>query len=494
MDLSRFAGPKWVTFVDKKIALLGFGIENISVARFLLSHQIDFTVLDRLPPEKMSEEAREEIRSKKLEVRSGENYLSDLNLFDIIVRSPGVPYLTKEIQSAKSKGSEITSSSKLFFDFCPAKIIGVTGTKGKGTTASLIYEIIEQKFLIHSTSSGQVSNFEFLNKPQVSNDKKESKSKKVYLIGNIGIPAFDVIEKVQSDDLVVFELSSFQLQDMEKSPGIAVVVNLSDDHLDYHQTIEEYRTTKQNILKYQTADDVAVINFDYPESRKLGEFGKGKKYYFSSKEKIDNGAFVSGIGDVISTIGKEERICNQNELKLIGRHNLENIASASIVGKILQIPTEIIRQAVKEFDGLPHRLEFVRQVDGVKFYNDSFSTNPTPTIAAIKSFDAPMTLILGGSEKGADFSQLAEVIKKSEVKNVIAIGIEGPRIRQALEKSKAKINIINGGRSIEEIVQSAMKQTASGGVVLFSPACASFDMFKNYKDRGEKFINAVKAL
>jgi len=160
----------------------------------------------------------------------------------------------------------------------------------------------------------------------------------------------------------------------------------------------------------------------------------------------------------------------------------------------LQVPTDIIREAVKEFDGLPHRLEFIREVDGIKFYNDSFSTNPTPTIAAIKSFSEPITIILGGSSKGADFTELAEEIKSSTVKNVVVIGVEGPKIRVAMESSGAKVNIINGGKSIEEIITSALKNTSTGGVVLFSPACASFDMFKNYKDRGEKFKATVNNL
>lgn len=460
MDLERFK--------SKKIALLGFGIENVSVAKFLIFHKIEFTILDRASVEKLSDQAKKLIEDEKLEFKGGENYLSDLDQFNIIVRSPGVPYLTPEIQAAKKIGVEITSSTKLFFDLSSATIIGVTGTKGKGTTASIIKEIIAQSF------------------------KKNTNSAKVYLVGNIGVPSFDIIAEVESNDIVVFELSSFQLQDMEVSPHIAVIVNLADDHLDHHQTVEEYRETKQNILKYQNKNDFAIINWDYPESRKLSKFGDAKKFFFSSKEKV-NGAYVAQSGEVFLT-RSNEKVCNQSDLKIIGRHNLENVAAAAIVGDILEIPIQDIYLAVKEFDGLPHRLEFIRQIDGVKFYNDSFSTNPTPTIAAIKSFDVPITIILGGSEKGADFSLLAKVVKSSTVKNVISIGVEGPKIRQALIENRANVNILNGGKNIESIVELAMKNTVSGGVVLFSPACASFDMFKNYKDRGEKFIAAVKNL
>lgn len=313
------------------------------------------------------------------------------------------------------------------------------------------------------------------------------------MIGNIGIPSFDIIEKIQADDIVVFELSSFQLQDLEISPHIAVITNLADDHLDYHQSLEEYRATKRVILKYQKKGDFAIINKDYPEAYRLKDFGQAKKYFFSSKEKIDNGAFVDSDGKVYLTVGGHELICRQNEIKLIGRHNLENIAAASVVGKILQVPIEIIQDAVKNFAGLPCRLEFVKEIDGVKYYNDSFSTNPTPTIAAIKSFSIPITLILGGSEKGADFSDLAKEIAKSQVNNIIVIGKEGAKIKDAMISTRVKAKITNGGKTIEKIVSQA-KEITNSGVVLFSPACASFDMFKNYKDRGEKFMEAVKKL
>ncbi|MFA5158367.1 MAG: UDP-N-acetylmuramoyl-L-alanine--D-glutamate ligase [Patescibacteria group bacterium] len=449
----------------KKIALLGFGVENISLAKFLLKQKIDFVVLDKADIEDLLEEAQSIIKNQKLEVISGNDYLSHLGDFDIVVRSPGVKFLTTEIQNLRKKGREVTSSTKLFFEFCPARIIGVTGTKGKGTTASLITDIL----------------------------KKGLKSK-IYLVGNIGLPSFDIIEDVRENDLVVFELSSFQLQDMEVSPWIAVIVNLTDDHMDYHQTLAEYRATKRNILKYQKQSDFAVLNYDYPESKKLEKFVKGHKYFFSSKEQIKNGSYVDENGRVILSIDGDNPICSASEIKLLGRHNLENIAAASLVGSILKVGLDDIRKAVIEFNGLPHRLEFIRDVEGIKFYNDSFSTNPTPTIAAINAFSSPLTIILGGSEKGADFLEMAKVIKGSSVKNVLTIGLEGPKIKRALEKIDAKVNIIKGGNNINDIVEKAFKISEPGEVVLFSPACASFDMFKNYKDRGEKFKQAVKDL
>jgi UDP-N-acetylmuramoylalanine--D-glutamate ligase len=456
-------------FKGKNIALIGFGVENISIAEFLLKHNFDFTVLDRSPVKELSKEAQILIKSNNPKNICGDKYLSDLDKYNIVIRSPGIPYLAKEIQEAKKNGTEISSSTKLFFKFCPAKIIGVTGTKGKGTTASIIFEIIKKNF-------------------------DNSSNRQVYLVGNIGNPSFDIIEKVTENDLVVFELSSFQLQDLNVSPHISVVTNLAEDHLDYHKTLEEYRGTKKNVLLWQKTSDFAVINYDYPESKKLENIGESKKYFFSAKKELSEGAFVDKKGDVFLTIGGKEKICSKNEVKLIGRHNLENIAVSAIVGRILSIPTDEISFVVKNFSGLPHRLEFVREIDGVKFYNDSFSTGPTPTVAAIKSFSEPITLILGGSSKSADFLPLANEIKNSLVKNVVLIGSEEKRIFSALENNNKKINIVQGGSSIFEIVERAKDITMQNEIILFSPACASFDMFKNYKDRGEKFKMAVNKL
>ena len=487
MDLKKFKG--------KKIALLGFGVENIAVGKFFTQQMIDFQILDKAEVGQLSTEAQETIKTDNLKIITGADYLSHLVDFDIVVRTPGIPYLAPEIQKAEKMGVEITSSTKLFFELCPAKIIGVTGTKGKGTTASLIYEIVKRN--IQETGNNNQTNQKF----QISNSEKipglithKSNFENVYLAGNIGIPAFQIIEDVKPRDIVIFELSSFQSQDMKSSPNIAVIVNLDQDHLDYHKSLEEYRSAKYSILKYQNPDNFAIINWDYPELRKVAKFGKAKKYYFSSKEEVDQGAFVSEKGEVFLTIGQKEKVCSEGKIKLIGRHNLENIAAASIVGKILQIPIENISGTVKDFQGLPHRLELVREIDGIKIYNDSFSTNPIPTIAAIKSFSEPITLILGGSSKGADFSELAKTIKSSSVKNILLIGVEGPKIRKILEEENTKINILNGGRDIQEIAENAFKTTENGGVILFSPACASFDLFKNYKDRGEKFKRVVAGL
>jgi len=359
---------------------------------------------------------------------------------------------------------EITSQLKLFFDLCPSKIIGVTGTKGKGTTSSLI---------------------ELMMKKAKSSKLKAKSFGNVYLAGNIGKPAITLLDKLKPEDWVILELSSFQLQDLGKSPDIAVIVNMAVDHLDYHEDEEEYFEAKTSIVKYQSKNDTVIANKDYPNAVRLAQLSKGNKLYFSAIAEVD-----SSIRNDAVFLG-EDKICESSEINLVGRHNLENIAAAALAAHEAGTDIESIKSAAKEFKGLPHRLELVAEINGVKYYNDSFATNPEPTIAAIRSFSESVVLILGGSSKKADFSKLAEEIRKSSVKTIIIIGVEGTIIKKALETTGVAKEIVDGPDSIDDIVAVAESKAESGDIVLFSPACASFDMFKNYKDRGEKFKKAV---
>lgn len=506
----------------KKIALLGVGLENIYLAEFLLKKGVtNIELRDQKSQKELISALTQEQHQifKKLlaaDIKSqfGADYLLGLEQFDIIFRTPGLSYLTPEIQEAKKAGAIISSQIKLFFDLCPAIIIGVTGTKGKGTTSKLIEEILKKGGDYHRSNSQITTdkNLKFETNPLPADDthqalqagKFQNQNLKkvkngaikqwnnVYLLGNIGEAAISYLDQIQPNDVVILELSSFQLQDLEKSPHIAVVTNLDQDHLDYHRNLHEYQKAKESIVKYQNQTDFAVINQDYEAANKLRDLGQGEKYFFSSREKVENGAYVDFEGKVILTIKRDEIICRSDEIKLIGRHNLENIAAAAIAGYLMGVGIKSIKKAVTEFRGLPHRLEFIAQIDGVKYFNDSFSTNPIPTIAAIRSFREPIILILGGSSKGADFTSLAKQIADSSVKAVITIGIEGTKIKKAIEKLESKVTIIDGANQINEIVGQVKSIAGSGDIVLFSPACASFDMFLNYKDRGEKFVKAVK--
>lgn len=409
---------------EKKVAILGYGLEGQDAEKYFSGLGAEITVLDR---------------------KFDENYLNNLENFDVIIRSPGVYTYLPEIVEAKKEGVEITSAVKLFFEECPGKIIGVTGTKGKGTTSTLIYEILKNA------------------------------GKDVYLVGNIGKPYLELLPKLTKDSFVVMELSSFQLIDLTKSPHIAVVLNITLDHMDWHRSKEEYVNAKKNIVRYQTASDWAVINSEYDVSKSFLELTKGRVVLFN-KSKLENKY--------------------KEKLLLRGEHNLENIAAAVSVAKVLKIKEDIILKTVQSFKGLEHRLELVKNVDGITFYNDSFATGPQPTIAAIRSFTEPITLILGGSDKGLNYDELGkEIAASKQVNKIIVIGQVGPLIISGLNNAGFRGSIINLKlKSMVKIVENAFRNTPYGGVVLLSPAAASFDMFENYKDRGKQFKKAVQNL
>lgn len=464
-------------FDNKKVAVLGMGIEGLALVDFLLDKACKITILDRSSEvellEKLSGEEKTKfdqiIKNNNIDKVLGDDYMENLGPFDIIFRSPGISYYNSKIQDAKKSGTLISSQIKLFFDLCPCKIIGVTGTKGKGTTASLIYEILKK------------------NKEEQPNSQQN-----IYLAGNIGYPAITLIPKLKNDDVVILELSSFQLMDLEKSPHVAVVTNLSVDHLDYHRDVEEYRGAKESIVKYQDKKDFAILNRNSTFNSSVLELIKSSIKYFPNQNKDD--AIISNNSVILDPENRNIKICDKSGIELFGNHNLENIAAAVLASDLLRINTETIKKVVSGFKGLPHRIEFVNTISGVKFVNDSFATNPEPTMAAIASFVENKILILGGSKKGANFSSLAQKICNSNIKGVVLIGDESKSIEQALIASSYSGIIKKGLSDIDKIVGAAFEIASKGDVVILSPACASFGLFKNYKDRGEKFKDAVLKL
>jgi UDP-N-acetylmuramoylalanine--D-glutamate ligase len=454
-------------FKNRKVAVLGAGVEGLSLAKFLYKHGANVTICDQKEIINMSR-----FHLDKFKWRLGANYLENLSDFEIIFRSPGIPVLRKEIQKIKQKGVEISSQIKLFFELCPCKIIGVTGTKGKGTTATLIYEILKSSI----------------------SDKRSS----VYLAGNIGTPAIELIRKLKPQDTVVLELSSFQLQDLEKSPNIAVVLNVTQDHLDYHKDRNEYINAKIPITKFQTSKDFLVVNVDYETPRSFREHTTAQIFEFSRFGKVSRGCFVKDGLIVWKDKDREIPIVKTSDLTLRGEHNWENICAAAAASILKGAKPEKIGKIIAGFPGLEHRLEFVSEIDGVKYYNDSFSTTPETAIAALRAFKEPKILILGGSDKGSDYKELGKEIARSNVKAVILIGEMAQRIKNSIIDYRLsiidRIKIIEGCRNMHEIVKAARFASKPGDVVLLSPACASFGMFKNYKDRGEQFKLAVKNL
>ncbi|MCL5407083.1 MAG: UDP-N-acetylmuramoyl-L-alanine--D-glutamate ligase [Patescibacteria group bacterium] len=452
---------------NQKVGILGLGEENIALVKFLIQQDVQLTICDRKSRQELGQYL-EQIKDLPVQFRLGENYLEGLEDFEILFRTPGLPYLNSKIQKAKNNGVIISSEMKLFFDLCPCPIVGVTGTKGKGTTTTLISEILKNfKF--------QISNFKNIN---------------IYLGGNIGNPPIEFLEKLTKDDIVVLELSSFQLQDMEKSPHIAVVLDIKVDHLDYHQSRQEYIESKINIVKFQTKNDLTVINADYLTSFEFGAQTPTKTYWFSRRKSVDEGCFVEN-NEIILRINDEDLpICKTSEVILKGEHNLENICAAVLTSYLAGADLESIKTTVKSFKGLEHRLEFVRSFKGINFYNDSFSTTPDTTIAAINSFKSPIILLVGGSEKNSDFKELGQIIKNSTVKAIISIGQTASKIIDAIDGDHS-IEIIDTIKSMEEAVNFALEIGQKDDVVILSPASASFDRYKNYKERGETFKKII---
>lgn len=429
-------------FKNKKIAVIGEGVEGNSSVEFLTRHS-----------------AEVEIRDQK----NGENYLEGLDSFDLIVRSPGIKI--SDLRLKIKDESKITSQTKLFFDLCPTKnIIGVTGTKGKGTTSTLIYEMLKAE------------GFD------------------AYLGGNIGVPPFEFIEKLTPESWVVLELSSFQLQDLTKSPHIAVLLMITSEHLDYHKDVYEYIDAKRNILRHQESSDFAIVNRDYPASNESDIETQGKVYYVSRERTVDEGCFA--MNEVLLNIkGNSIPVIDTKEILLKGDHNHENVCAAVMAAYLAGVKVGTMNKVIKSFKGLEHRLELAGEINEVEYFNDSFSTTPETAIAAIKSFKNPEILILGGSSKNSNFEELGQVIGEAEnIKAIIGIGEEWARIKEQIKNVRPETLIIEGADSMEKIVLAASKLVLPGDVVLLSPACASFGMFKNYKDRGNQFKEEVMNL
>lgn len=451
-----------VNFENKNVAVLGWGINGLDAVNYLLDQNAKVTILDAKPKEELDLDG---IDLKKVSLKLESDYLQNLEEFDYIFRTPGVYRFIPQLLSAEKKGVKVTSSIKLFFDLCPAKIIGVTGTKGKGTTSTLIYEILRYA------------------------------GKNVYLAGNIGYPVLKLLPVLNERSWVVLELSSFQLMDMNKSPHISVVLNITSDHMDWHKNRDEYIDAKKEIVKHQIEGDYCVLNYDYKDSKSFSKFAKSKVYYFSRYGKV-SGSYVENKNIYLNVDDKNNIICSTGDLTLRGEHNWENICAAVCASSLAGADNDSISKTVIGFKGLVHRLEFVRKVNGINYYNDSFSTNPQTTIAAVKSFDEPLTLILGGSDKGLEYNEMAsELANSKNIKSIILIGDISDKIFSSFQNARVSCEIIKMGKpEMKNIIDKANSVTKKGGVVLLSPSTASFDMFKSYKDRGDQFKRVVNDL
>jgi len=459
------------TFKGKKIFIVGLSVEGMDSVRFFLQEEAIVTVSDRRTKEELGSSYSDR-EALPILWNLGESYLKDILSHDLIVRTPGISPHEPAFIEALNHGIPVTSQSQLFMELCKAPIIGVTGTKGKGTTSTLIKEIIEKS------------------------------GKSVYIGGNVGDPILSIVRTIKKNSWVVLELSSFQLEDMTISPHIAVVLRISQDHLanfdklasNYHIDRTAYVNAKKPIVLFQKENDFTIVTANDPTSTSFGKLTKGSVCTFDRySAKAD--CYVENHTVFLKNNKKQiERICSSKDIQIRGDHNLENIAAATLACLAAKVPLEIIQEGVRSFKGLEHRLEFVRIHNGVSYFNDSFSTVPDTTEAAIDAFEEPKIIIAGGSEKLSDFTHMGEKIADSNVKAMFVIGQMTDRIVESLKKAGYKGIIQKGFSNMHEVVKNITEIATAGDVVILSPACASFGMFKNYKERGKLFKYEVSLL
>ena len=390
------------------------------------------TVFDKRDSTTIDQNLLNKVHDYEMDISLGENYLTRLNGFDIIFRSPSCRPDLPEIVAEQERGAILTSEIEMLIELCPGKIIGVTGSDGKTTTTSLIYEIVK------------------------------AKGYNCFLGGNIGIPLFTKVNEMKEDDIVVLELSSFQLMNMQISPDIAVVTNVTPNHLDIHKSYEEYINSKKSIYASQKEDGIVVLNYDNDITRAMADEAKGKVIFFSSNTKLENGYIVDDEKVKLCENGIRRHILDSKDIILRGHHNLENICAAlAATASLVDLDTQI--KAIKEFKGVEHRLEFIREIDGVKWYNDSIGTSPTRTIAGLNSFDERIVLIAGGYDKHLDYEPLAKPIVDN-VSHLIILGQTAEKIQNSvlreLEAQGKELPIIRC-TSLDEAVYAAKKVAKS---------------------------------
>ena len=450
----------------KKVAFIGAGVSHKTLIEEFVGLGAHVTLCDKKNSVDDFGSYAETIRRLGIDLSLGEHYMDGFRGQDIILRTPGFEYYQKPLQDAIAAGTLVTSEVELFFDYCPCEIVGVTGSDGKTTTTTLI-----SKFY-------------------------EAAGRKVHLGGNIGAALLPMLPDVAPEDVAVVELSSFQLISMRKSPKIAVVTNVTPNHLDHHKDMQEYIDAKRNILLYQTPPCRAVLGYENEISRSMQKDCKGKQVWFTRLHDTDNGAFLRGDGMLcMAEDGVVTPFLAQKDIKLRGLHNIENLlaAAAAVWG---EVPVEAIQKVGSTFTGVEHRIEPVRVLDGVTYYNDSIGTSPTRTIAGLRSFDQKVILIAGGYDKHIPYEPLApEVI--AHVKDLVLMGATGPRIEKAVCEHPdfaASGLTIQHADTMQHAVELARAAAQPGDIIILSPASASFDLYPNFEVRGREFKKIVNEL
>lgn len=461
-DLETF----YQSLPHKKVAFIGTGVTNQSCIELFAAHGADITLCDK--KENLHAFGALAPRLVELGVRLslGANYLDGLSGAEMIMRTPGFEYYTPALQAAKAAGSEVTSEMELFFRLCPCPILAVTGSDGKTTTTTLIAEMLRKA------------------------------GKTVHLGGNLGRALLPVAETIQANDIAVVELSSFQLISMRQSPHIAVVTNVTPNHLDHHKDMQEYVDAKRNILLYQAPGDRAVLGYANEITRAMHADVKGDFCWFTRFSDVKNGAFLRADGMLcMAQSGVITPILPKDEIALRGAHNIENVlaAAAAVWGLV---SAEDIAAVARGFAGVEHRIEPVRTVNGVRWYNDSIATSPTRVVAGLRAFDQKLIILAGGSDKGISFAPMVADLF-AHVKTIFLMGATAQKIEDAI---RADAGFADSGLQIlrtdgmENAVRLAADMAQPGDIVSLSPACASFDSYPNFEARGNHFKALVNAL
>lgn len=442
---------------DKKVLVVGFGRTGEALCHFLLRYGAKVKLSEKKTREEL-DPAINDWEKKGVAIETGTHNTESFTEADLIVPSPGVPWIP-ELDAAAKKGVPILSEIELAYLFLRGKIVGITGTNGKSTTATLTHKILKEG------------------------------GHQAFLAGNIGTPLINFVENSLDNHVYVTEVSSFQLKHIEQfRAAVSVFLNVSPDHLDWHPSFDDYFKSKKKLLSTQGDNDSTILNKDDPLIWSLREGGKPRVYAFSRKTEVERGCFLRE-GWLILKDSREEKLMKTSEIPLFGIHNLENVMASALVGHTMGIPVARIRESIKGFPGLEHRLEKVTTIGEIDFYNDSKATNVDASLKSIQSFDKKIILILGGRDKGGDFKKLRDPVA-GKVKKVILIGEARDKIQKALEGS-APMETVS---SYREAVRLGYSEAKAGEVVLLAPACTSFDMFQNFEERGIVFKDEVYAL
>lgn len=446
---------------NKNVAVVGIGVSNIPLINFLLKLGAKVTAFDRKTKEELGDVFNNFV-SKGVKLELGENYLDNLTGFEVVFKTPSMRIDCDALVKVKNEGAYVTSEMEEFVRYCKGKVYAITGSDGKTTTTSIVAKLLE------------------------------TEGYRTWVGGNIGTPLFSRIEEVEDGHMVVLELSSFQLMTMNSPVDVAIVTNLTPNHLDMHKGMEEYIDSKKNVFLYQNETDVLVVNRENDITFGFEKEAKGYVREFSSKRIIENGAYYKE--GKLYLEGNE--VCEKDNIIIKGMHNVENYLAAFIATKD-DVKIETMKNVAESFGGVEHRCEFVREIDGVKYYNDSIASTPTRTVAGLRAFEKKVILIAGGYDKHIPFEPLAED-GYPYIKELIILGATKFKIKEAFEKLKIEKGIEIPTimvDSLEEAVEVSRKISTEGDVVTLSPACASFDMFPNFMVRGNKFkeiVNVIK--